>query len=219
MVIEGNEYLIDDSYKNIKIKDKEIAFDNGTSKIRSRLDYELKNETIYEIIMKTVDGFLWNNTINYISDNEIMSTSNKKLSFNTSFDNVIRMKVKDKYLIDRTYHLCHSEATTSMVHASNKISSYDNNDYTIRLRNGEITYEELVFLTKLLDNTFNDEPVGLRFADNKLFISNIRYEGKYIVFKNIKANDMTYAVCEVVSYHNKKIFDNNLNRKLKKEMK
>lgn len=203
MKIIGKELLDSGNYDLITIKNDRIIISNKDSLNDNNVEDDvLLNEIINE--------FIWNNTIYSVSNNEAIATNNKKIKYD---DIYIYSKIKSKYDYDRLHHLYHKESCNYNVTSSNEKCYYIEDKYCLKKKDDKLIYEELKFLNDIIEYMFNDELAYLTFEDNKMIIINLD-KSKIIKFSSeLKENNLS-IICELVSNHNKNIFDKRLIRKM-----
>ena len=88
------------------------------------------------------------------------------------------------------------------------------NKYCLKKKEDKLIYEELKFLNDILEYIFIDEIAYLTFENDKMIIMNLD-KSKTIKFSNeLKENNLS-IISELVSNHNKSIFDKRVIRKRK----
>ncbi len=204
MKIIGKELLDSGNYDLITIKDDKIIISNSSLKDNDNVEDDvLLNEIINE--------FIWNNTIYSVSNNEAIATNNKKIKYD---DIYIYLKIKNKYDYDRLHYLYHKESNNYNITSSNDKSYYLENKYCLKKKEDKLIYEELKFLNDILEYIFIDEIAYLTFENDKMIIMNLD-KSKTIKFSNeLKENNLS-IISELVSNHNKSIFDKRVIRKRK----
>ena len=204
MKIIGKELLEKGNYDLITIKDDKIIVSNSSLKDNDNVEDDvLLNEIINE--------FIWNNTIYSVSNNEAIATNNKKIKYD---DIYIYLKIKNKYDYDRLHYLYHKESNNYNITSSNDKSYYLENKYCLKKKEDKLIYEELKFLNDILEYIFIDEIAYLTFENDKMIIMNLD-KSKTIKFSNeLKENNLS-IISELVSNHNKSIFDKRVIRKRK----
>ena len=204
MKIIGKELLDSGNYDLITIKNDIIIISNKDSLNDNNVEDDvLLNEIINE--------FIWNNTIYSVSNNEAIATNNKKIKYD---DIYIYLKIKNKYDYDRLHYLYHKESNNYNITSSNDKSYYLENKYCLKKKEDKLIYEELKFLNDILEYIFIDEIAYLTFENDKMIIMNLD-KSKTIKFSNeLKENNLS-IICELVSNHNKNIFDKRVIRKRK----
>lgn len=202
MKIIGKELLDSGNYDLITIKDDKIIISNSSLKDNDNVEDDvLLNEIINE--------FIWNNTIYSVSNNEAIATNNKKIKYD---DIYIYLKIKNKYDYDRLHYLYHKESNNYNITSSNDKSYYLENKYCLKKKEDKLIYEELKFLNDILEYIFIDEIAYLTFENDKMIIMNLD-KSKTIKFSNeLKENNLS-IICELVSNHNKNIYNKRLVRK------
>ena len=204
MKIIRKELLEKGNYDLITIKDDKIIVSNSSLKDNDNVEDDvLLNEIINE--------FIWNNTIYSVSNNEAITTNNKKIKYD---DIYIYLKIKNKYDYDRLHYLYHKESNNYNITSSNDKSYYLENKYCLKKKKDKLIYEELKFLNDILEYIFIDEIAYLTFENDKMIIMNLD-KSKTIKFSNeLKENNLS-IISELVSNHNKSIFDKRVIRKRK----
>ena len=217
MKVIGKEYLDEGTYDLITIKDDEIIISNSGSLKRNQKDNLFENRSDNEIINYVVNSFLWNNTVRYISNEEASTIDNKKIKFDKDY---VYLKIKNKYEYDRLYHLYHTESDRVDIISSNKKSYYNSveNKYCLKKNDDKLIYEELMFLNNMIDYMFQNQVCCLAFIYNEMIIMSIDQTKKIKLGNSIKENNLS-IICELVSNHNKMIFNNKNSKKLIREMK